>query len=58
MLSLYTLTFFGVAPIGNLLVGSLSEAIGITPTILLSASVCLVLAALILITTPSVRKLT
>ena len=58
VLSLYTLTFFGVAPIGNLLVGSLSEAIGITPTILLSASVCLVLAALILITTPSVRKLT
>ena len=57
VLSLYTLTFFGVAPLGNLLMGSLSEVYGITPTIVGSAMLCLVLAALIIITTPSVRRL-
>jgi len=57
VLSLYTLTFFGVAPLGNLLMGSLSEAYGITPTIVGSAMLCLVLAALIITTTPSVRRL-
>jgi len=57
VLSLYTLTFFGFAPFGNLLVGSLSEAIGISPTLVISASISLLLAALILITTPGVRRL-
>lgn len=57
VLSLYTLTFLGVAPFGNLLVGSLSEAIGLTTAIILSASISFIFSALILFTVPSVRRL-
>ena len=57
VLSLYTLTFFGFAPFGNLLVGSAAEVIGITEAIVISASACFALAAAILIWTPSVRRL-
>ena len=57
VLSLYTLTFLGVAPFGNLLVGSLSAAIGLTTAIIFSAAISFVFSALILFTVPSVRRL-
>lgn len=57
VMSLYTLTFFGFTPFGNLFVGTMSEWIGLSPAIILSAAFCLVGSAVILVTTPSVRRL-
>lgn len=57
VLSLYTLTFFGFTPFGNLLIGSLSESLGLSLALSLSAVVCLGLQAFILVKTPSVRVL-
>jgi MFS family permease len=57
VLSLYTLTFFGFTPFGNLMIGSLSEWIGLSQAMILSAALCLVSTALILWRLPSVRKL-
>lgn len=57
VMSLYTLTFFGFAPFGNLFVGTMSEWIGLSPAIILSAAICLIGVSAILVTTPSVRRL-
>ena len=57
VLALYTLTFFGFAPFGNLMVGSAAEWIGLSEALVISATLCLVMAAIILIRTPSVRRL-
>lgn len=57
VLSLYTLTFFGFAPFGNLFIGSMSEAIGLSPALVISAVLCLALSALLIVKTPSVTKL-
>jgi MFS family permease len=57
VLSLYTLTFFGFTPFGNLLIGSLSEWIGLSQAMIISAVLCLVTAAAILIAIPAVRQL-
>ncbi len=57
VLGLYTLTFFGFAPFGNLAIGSVSEWIGITQTILISAALCFVCALTILTLIPAVRRL-
>lgn len=57
VLSLYTLTFFGFSPFGNLAIGSVSEWIGITQTLVISAIICFILVAIILARTPSVRQL-
>jgi MFS family permease len=57
VMSLYTLTFFGFAPFGNLAVGALSEAWGMARTISLSAAIVGVLAAVILVAIPEIRDL-
>ena len=57
VLSLYTLTFFGFAPFGNLMVGSAAEFIGLSQAIAISASLCFLLAGAVLILTPAVRQL-
>lgn len=57
VLSLYTLTFFGFAPFGNLFIGSVSEAIGLSPALLISATLCLSLSLYLIVRTPSVTKL-
>ena len=57
VMSLYTLTFFGFTPFGNLAIGSLSEWIGLTSTLVISAILCFVTAALLFWWTPSIRKL-
>jgi MFS family permease len=57
VLSLYTLTFFGFAPFGNLAIGILAEAWGLNLVIGLSAVVAAVLSTLVLLLVPHLRKL-
>ena len=57
VLALYTLTFFGFAPFGNLAIGTLSQQWGISVTLLLSAVLSLVLAAPVIILVPRVRQM-
>ncbi len=57
VLALYTLTFFGFAPFGNLAIGTLSQQWGINVTLTLSAIVTLVLAAIVIALVPHVRKM-
>ena len=57
VLALYTLTFFGFAPFGNLAIGTLSQQWGISVTLLLSAILTLVLAAPVILLVPRVRKM-
>ena len=57
VLALYTLTFFGFAPFGNLAIGTLSQQWGINVTLTLSASITLVLAAIVIALVPHVRKM-
>jgi predicted MFS family arabinose efflux permease len=57
VLSIYTLTFFGFMPFGNLALGMISEWWGISQAIILSAAVSFVLALWILWKTPAVRQL-
>jgi MFS family permease len=57
VLSLYTLTFFGFMPFGNLAVGALAEWWGISQAIILSGACSFIFALLVLWKTPSVRQL-
>jgi hypothetical protein len=57
VLSLYTLTFFGFSPFGQLAIGGLAEEWGISSTISLSALITLVLCGAVLLLIPHVRKL-
>lgn len=57
VMSLYTLTFFGMTPFGNLAVGALSEVWGLGRTLALSALLTLGFAALILYKMPRLRQL-
>ena len=57
IMSLYTLTFFGLAPFGNLAMGALSEIWGIGQTIAVSALIALVLMGVIFYKMPRVRQL-
>jgi MFS family permease len=57
VLALYTLTFFGFMPFGNLAIGALAEWWGIREAIVLSAACSFIGALLILWKTPAVRRL-
>jgi MFS family permease len=57
VLSLYTLTFFGFTPFGNLLIGGLAESLGLSVALTISAVICLVLQGYILLKTPSMRAM-
>jgi MFS family permease len=57
VLSLYTLTFFGFAPFGNLALGALSEQWGISLALTLAALLTLVLTAFNLLRSRAVRSL-
>lgn len=57
IMSLYTITFFGLAPFGNLAIGALSEVWGISLTIALSALIALALMGVIFYRMPYVRRL-
>jgi MFS family permease len=57
VMGLYTLTFFGFAPFGNLLIGYLGENWGLSIAMALFAACSLILSTLILIKVPEIRKL-
>jgi MFS family permease len=41
VMSIYTMSFLGVVPFGNLLGGTLADRIGVTPTLIFAGSACL-----------------
>ena len=55
VMSLYTLTFFGFTPFGNLAIGALSEVIGMSIAITLAAVLTLASAVVIFRRTPELR---
>ena len=57
VLSLYTLTFFGFAPFGNLAVGALAEVIGLSTTLAITAAITLVSTVVIFWWTPQLKRL-
>ena len=57
VMGLYTLTFFGFAPFGNLAMGRLAEQWGMSVIITLSAICAFVLAAIVILLVPQVRKM-
>jgi MFS family permease len=57
VMGLYTLTFFGFAPFGNLLIGFLGEKMGLGIAMTLFAVFSLVLSRWVLFKTPEVQKL-
>jgi len=57
VMGLYTLTFFGFSPFGNLLIGFLGEKFGLGIAMTLFAVCSLILAQLVLMKTPEIQKL-
>ncbi len=57
VMGIYTLTFFGLLPIGSLLMGTLAEHFGESEAILVSSVVTFVIAVLIFLLAPSIKKL-
>jgi hypothetical protein len=57
VLSLYTLTFFGFTPFGNLLVGALGQTIGLSIALIIMAVITLVSSSIIFWRTPQLRRL-
>ena len=57
VMGLYTITFFGFAPFGNLLIGYLGQQWGLSIAMTVFAVCSLFLSTLILIKTPEIRKL-
>ncbi len=57
VMGLYTLTFFGFAPFGNLAVGALSERIGLSYSMSLFALLSLLLSAYVLGRNPQIQAL-
>jgi MFS family permease len=57
VMALYTLTFFGLAPFGNLLIGFLGEKLGLGFAMILFAVCSLALSQLVLLKIPEVQKL-
>jgi hypothetical protein len=57
VMSLYTLTFFGLTPFGNLIIGSVSEFWGLSITIAISALIALSLQSIIVFRSPHLRQL-
>ena len=57
VMALYTLTFFGFTPFGNLAVGALSEAIGLSYAIAIFALLSLLLTLIVLRKIPQIKNL-
>ncbi|MBE2282796.1 MAG: MFS transporter, partial [Prosthecobacter sp.] len=57
VMGLYTLTFFGFAPFGNLAMGQLAEQWGMSTIITLNAICTFILAALVIALVPQLRKM-
>jgi len=57
VMGLYTITFFGFSPFGNLLIGFLGEKMGLGIAMTLFAVCSLILSRLVLSRTPEIQKL-
>jgi MFS family permease len=57
VMGLYTITFFGFAPFGNLLIGFLGQKFGLTLAMTLFAVCSLILSQLVLMKTPTIKEL-
>ena len=57
VMALYSLTFFGFAPFGNLLIGYLGEKLNLGLAMLLFASCSLLLSRLVLVKAPQIQTL-
>jgi MFS family permease len=57
VMGLYTLTFFGFAPFGNLAIGTLAEQWGMSTIIALNAACTFILAAIVIALVPHLRKM-
>jgi MFS family permease len=57
VMSLYTLSFMGMAPFGNLLSGSVAGAIGTQNTVLLGGVLCILASLIFAKNLPSLRKI-
>ncbi len=57
VMALYTLTFFGFAPLGNLAIGVLAQTIGLSDLILIFAVLCLALTLIVLRKIPLIKGL-
>ena len=57
VMSLYTLTFFGFAPFGNLAIGAIAERSGLSNAIAGSAVIAFILVVILHLTTPTLRAL-
>jgi MFS family permease len=57
VMALYTLTFFGFSPIGNLAIGALAQAVGLSVSILIFAGLGLVLTLFVLRRIPQLKEL-
>lgn len=57
VMALYTLTFFGFTPFGNLAIGALSQSIGLSYAIVIFASASLLLTLFVLRKIPQIKNL-
>lgn len=57
VMSIYTLTFFGLMPIGSLVAGALAAKIGEPNTVILGSSIMIIAALLIYMRVPELHKL-
>ena len=57
VMALYTLTFFGFAPLGNLAIGVLAQSIGLSDSILIFAVLSLALTLIVLRRIPQIKEL-
>jgi len=56
VMSLYMMSFLGMAPLGSLLAGSVAESIGAPATILIGGSMVIIVAAIFASRVPSLRQ--
>lgn len=57
VMGVYTLTFFGMMPLGALWIGTLAQGLGAPAAVILAAVVALVIAGLVWLKVPAVRHL-
>lgn len=57
VLSLYTLTFFGLSPLGNLVIGGAAQAIGVAPALIVFAGIGMLGSAYTLWRAPQVTRM-
>lgn len=57
VLSLFMMSFLGVAPFGNLLAGSLAHAIGVPNTFILNGIICILMTAIVIRQLPMLKQI-